>query len=191
MIFNNNRNKGFSFRAPLIYFLIDCQPINSHASLRGRGRCWLYVYVTRCGRDYAGRLTAAHNQARRLTAGPVSEPGDKRLVEVGAPPPLNTQSRGCRRIRTSFGGSSGPPPARVRAGFRPFPGQRVGGGGGPGRISTFSGPEGGWWRGSGRDKGSEQAEGQAETWAAKTRAVHAVVSGHGPLLGDVGGSGMA
>ena len=67
-----------------------------------------------CGRDYAGRLTAAHNQARRLTAGPVSEPGDKRVVEVGAPPPLNTQSGGCRRIRTSFEGSSGPPHARVR-----------------------------------------------------------------------------
>ena len=32
----------------------------------------------------------------------------------GAPPPLNTESGGCRRIRTSFGGSSGPPPAQVR-----------------------------------------------------------------------------
>ena len=28
--------------------------------------------------------------------------GDMRLGEVGAPPPLNTQSGGCRRIRTSF-----------------------------------------------------------------------------------------
>ncbi len=96
-----------------------------------------------CGRDYAGRLSAAHNQARRLAAGPVSEPGDKRVVEVGAPPPLNTQSGGCRRIRTSFGGSSGPPPARVRAGYRPYPGRRVGGGEGPGRIRPSSGPKGG------------------------------------------------
>ena len=47
LIFNNNRNKGFSFRAPLIYFFFDCQSINSHASLRGRGR--VYVYVTRSG----------------------------------------------------------------------------------------------------------------------------------------------
>ena len=95
---------------------------------------------------------------------------------TGAPPPLNTQSGGCRRIRTSFGGSSGPPPARVRqdrariraegwvmegvrAGYRPYPGRRVGDGGGSGRISTFSGPKGWRWRGFGQDIDLIRAEG--------------------------------
>ena len=95
---------------------------------------------------------------------------------TGAPPPLNTESGGCRRIRTSFGGSSGPPPARVRqdraciqaegwvakggrAGYRPYPGRRVGGGGGSGRIRHKSGPKGSCQRGFGQDIDLIQAEG--------------------------------
>ena len=41
LIFNNNRNKGFSFRAPDIFLFIDYQPINAHTSLReeGQGVC--------------------------------------------------------------------------------------------------------------------------------------------------------
>ena len=59
-----------------------------------------------------GRVTAARKGARRL----LRVVGDGVLAGIGicagAPPPLRTESGGCRRLRTSCGGSSGPTPAR-------------------------------------------------------------------------------
>ena len=59
-----------------------------------------------------GRVTAAHNGARRFPQIESDEVTLKMGPGFGAPPPLNMESGGCRRLRTSFEGSSGPPPAR-------------------------------------------------------------------------------